>query len=483
MKNLEEREKQIKYSEMKCVVNNQHQQDHAIITSNTVNNNNVPIVMSGKCNYNSGDLTDRSSQNTIISSNTIPSGHNMYNLDENKIREYQQSLLEKSNSIHQHQSSNPQIEFDLESNIEARKKEILQRFGVIDSATSSATNSMANFNRRIVPSIQLSEDKYTISTDSGFASWRNHQQQQQQQLNAIINNKSILKTSTNKQQQQTIDNNVMNRLYTNLNHDSSDTSVDDNYEHGIEVNTPTTNANTQRNGSKLFGLEYYDGQTSEIRDLSIEHLIGLIESQNSSNKLTLSKSNLSINNQLIIDNRNDTSLYESTLSSTSCTPSPLIHPQQQHNQNQHHHHLQQQQQQFKQHKEAKSKDSFNTDDGIDDTCNDEDDNECDDDSHNIILSLLNSRNQNANNNNNNANKSDNSDADIDFDINEDSDDDQLSLDIRRKMIEEQLELIRIQKEQLYKSQQMLSTSSSLNNLPAKSLLNFKVSFQDYKDIK
>jgi hypothetical protein len=382
------------------------------------NNNNV-IIMSGKCkttNSTAGDSTDRSSQHTIISSYGTS---NISNIDQQKIREYQQSLLQRDPNQQQ-----PQIpELDLNLNIELRKKEILQRFGLTD---------MTNFNKfnnekQIAPSIaQLSEDKYTISTDSGFASWRPNIQQQHHSNNQRMTT-TIIRSDRQQQQQ------------TNNNQDTSFESTVDQLEHD---NTPIV---SQQKASKLFGLEYFDSQNSEVRDLSIEHLVGWMESHhNSSSKLTTinNKSNSSLVSitdlkQIPIESshtRNDT-LYESTLSTSTCDEGVL--PQ-----------------------------SFNnTDDGIEETTSATSD-DCDD-SSNIIMSLLNSRKM--------------YNEDYNYEVNNNDDDDEEALEMRRRLIEQQLELVRAQKEQLIRSQNMLTTNNEndnnivySNNLPMKFVVSQKV---------
>jgi hypothetical protein len=386
LKKLEQREIEIKYNEMSSA----HKLPPQPPPSSIIQKQRVQssMIMSGKCIGNqaiSGDLTDRSSQHTVISSSSYGMSSN---IDEQKMREYQQSLLLRNSSSSQHQ------EIDLNLNIEMRKKEILQRFGLTD---------MTNFNKfnnekQIAPSIaQLSEDKYTISSDSGFASWRNnhHQQQQQQQqhLNTII--PSSIRS-------------------TNINNNNQDTSFESNVDQ-LENDNTTLQNNKKEITSKLFGLEYYDGQNADIRDVSLEQLIGWLESSskltnNKSNSSTLSLNDIkqqSLNNN---NNKND-SLYESMLSTSSSSTTRV---------------------------DQQQKRSFNNSDEDFSATSDD----CDD-SSNIIMSLLNSRKQS----NDNENESEE------------------ALERRRRLIEEQLEMVRAQKEQILRSQNYFQSNFDNDDEP------------------
>ena len=290
---LEEREREIKYNEMKSAssisVHNENEKANVLhqrqqrTQQSSINSNNV-LIMSGKCvagaSVVAGDSTDRSSQHTVVSSYGMSS-----NIEEQRMREYQQSLLLRDTTQQQQQRQNSQ-EIDLSLNVEMRKKEILQRFGLTD---------MTNFNefnneRQLAPSIaQQSEDKHTISTDSGFASWRN----QNQHVNGIFtqHQKTSLKSSSIRSDAN-YNTNINNNNNNNNNQDTSFESNIDQLEHDNMVVTGLQNNNKQ---SKLFGLEYFDVQNGDIRDASIAQLIGWYESQNSSSKLTINKSNLSSN--------------------------------------------------------------------------------------------------------------------------------------------------------------------------------------------
>ena len=411
LKYLQEREKEINYNDMNCahklpsqppsIIQKQQQQR---VQSTISNNNNNVLIMSGKCVGQTatgcgGDSTDRSSQHTVISSSYGISS----NIDEQKMREYQQSLLLRDSSS-QHNSHQ---EIDINLNIELRKKEILQRFGLTDMTNFNKYNNEKQMASSIA---QLSEDKYTISTDSGFASWRNQQQHHQHQhINTIIpqQNKTSLKSSSIRS--------------------AADTSFESNVEplendNAMAVAGGLQKKNLNKNdiNSKLFGLEYFDGHNADIRDVSLEQLIGWLESHNSSSKLLNNKSNSStlsqneLKQQTINNTNKNDSLYESMLStSTSSSVSSSTRAEEKNQQ----------------------KRSFNNSDEDFSATSDD----CDD-SSNIIMSLLNSRRSSNENNND-----------------EESEE---ALEARRRLIEEQLEIVRAQKEQLLRSQNYLHDNNT-----------------------
>jgi hypothetical protein len=303
---------------------------------------------------------DSLSQHTLLSDST--------SIDEQKVRDYQQNLL----------SMNQASRVTTLKSIEERKKEILQKFNIID---------LSEMNQQMIATSKpKSDDKYTISSDSGIDSVK------YSNLNSLSMKSSSVK--------QFLDQN--SQPLNNMNKQQHSQSVYQNDYSILEaqmkrVLDPLSVCTTPSNNQPRFGLELFDSRGSETRDFTIEKMI----SAHSSGSSTPT-------NSLMSKSQNNTSTDFTAFSSNDDSFS------------------------FN-NKEPVSKNTTDSEDVDDDT----------ESANEILMSLLNSRNLKNDKNNYSSHMVSYTD----------------SLDSKRKIIQDQLDLVRAQKEQLLKSQQILSSNN------------------------
>ncbi|CAF0887195.1 unnamed protein product [Brachionus calyciflorus] len=328
---------------------------------------------------------------SLVNSTKSPKHKNendQQNLTEEDLKriEYQKRLLTLTSNKKDEKSEDNDRQFV--KLIEDRKKEIQKKFGIeIQSSSSSSLNTIHDANlikaKRPVAILQT-DDKNTIySGDSGFISSSNNYNMnlRNQQLKKPINlaveqlNKEIMNAAS---RPNALQNEILNLLNGDINEEEC--------KRRLSLISNQSDSFTNEQISKLFGLEFYDSNNySEIRDLSIEKIIGWTLQQQ----------------QQILKSEQDSKSKSSGLFTKTNLSS------------------------------ASSNDTLNDQDQ-DETSDD------DDDGHSLIMSLLKCNNKDLKNREMNA------------------------LDMKKQFIQDQLEMVRRQKDQLEVQQLNNSNSRAFN---------------------
>ncbi|RNA32342.1 hypothetical protein BpHYR1_048090 [Brachionus plicatilis] len=211
--------------------------------------------------------------------------------DEIKRIDYQKKLLELTSTKTLAKCAENDNQFD--KLIEDRKKEIQKKFGLeVHSSSNSSLNTIKDQNaikQKPVKTIIQSDDKHTIySGDSGFVSSSNNynmnlrnQQIAKRPINMAVEqlNKEVMNAAKNKNP---VD--LLNFLNGEMN--------EEEYRRRLSLITNQSDSTlTNEQLSKLFGLEFYDSNNlSDVRDSSIEKIIGWSILQAKMEKETKSKS-------------------------------------------------------------------------------------------------------------------------------------------------------------------------------------------------
>jgi hypothetical protein len=323
-----------------------------------------------KGNQSMTNSNDSLSQHTLLSDNST-------SIDEQKVRDYQQSLL-----------SNQQTSTvtTMLKSIEERKKEILQKFNIID---------LSEMHQQVTTGKPKSDDKYTISSDSGIDSVK------YSNLNSLsTRSSSIRQLNAAAASAVTMSNTDLLQMAV-----SSHQNVDDYQPNRPRVLDPLSVCTTTPLNARQMrlGLEFFDSRGSESRDFAIERLISARSSASSTPTNPMNQHNVGPHSQT------NTSIDFASFSSND-------------------------DESYSFNKEPISKNTTDSEDIDEDT----------ESASELLVSLLNSRNLKTIVGGGDA-------------ANEATGD--YSLDFKRKLIQDQLDLVRAQKEQLLKSQQILSAQN------------------------